>query len=326
MKRRTFIVLATSAAIAKPLGARAQQPGQVPRIGLLSVQYAAAPGVNTTAFLKGLRELGYSEGRNLIVEYRWAEYQLDRLPGFAAELVARNLDVIVALEPPGVRAAIAATKRIPIVMRSTIDPVADGLVASLARPGGNVTGVATESAELHGKRLELLKELRPDLKRVAVLWNDTPAGRMQLDPIAAAARAIGADVVRIQVSSAKQLDEAFAAAASGGAGALIIVRDPVFVEDRRRVAQLAAAHRLLAAYDEREYAKEGGLVSYGADLAEVYRHAAVYVDKILKGARPADLPVELPTKFELVINLKTARALGLTVPPTLLARADEVIE
>jgi len=326
VNRRDFILVLGGAA-ALPPAARAQQTSAIPAIGFLSMQFAASPGLRVEAFRTGLRDLGYSEPTTISIDYRFADFQPDRLPALANELVQRKVAIIVALEPPGARAATAATKTIPIVMRSTLDPVHEGFVASLARPGGNVTGLASESAELHGKRIELLRELDPTMKRLAVLVNSAAAAtRWQLGPIGDLARSSGMELIRVEAAAEDRLDAAIASAAQQGARGMIAIRDPVFVANRAKLAALAAAHRLLAVYDEREYADAGGLLSYGANLADVYRRAAAYVDKILKGAKPADLPVEQPTKFELVLNLKTAKALGLTVPRSILLRADEVIE
>jgi putative ABC transport system substrate-binding protein len=324
MRRREFIALLSGAAAVWPHAARTQQ-SKVPVIGFLSV--AAAQGPQSAAFHRGLRELGYMEGTNIAIEYRWADYRLERLPALAAELVARKVEIIVALEPPAAYAAAKATTRIPIVMRSTGDPVKEGLVASFARPGGNVTGLSSESSELHGKRLELLRELKSGIKRVAVFRNDSsPITRMRSDAVRAAAQTIGIEVVSIEVSSVDRLAEAFSSATHAGAIGLILIRAPLFVSNRKRIVELAATHGLLAVYDERQYVEVGGLVSYGTRLTDLYWRAATYVDKILRGAKPADLPVQQPTRFELVINLNAAKALGLTVPPALLARADQVIE
>jgi putative ABC transport system substrate-binding protein len=324
MRRREFIGLLSGAVAAWPHAARTQQ-SKVPVIGFLSV--ASAQGSRSAAFYRGLRELGYIEGTNVAIEYRWADYRLERLPALAAELVARKVEIIVALEPPAAYAAAKATTRIPIVMRSTGDPVQEGLVASIARPGGNVTGLSSESSGLHGKRLELLKELKSDIKRVAVFRNDSgPITRMRSDAVRAAAQTIGIEVVSIEVSSVDRFAEAFSSATRAGATGLIFIRAPLFVSNRKRIVELAATHGLLAVYDERQYVEAGGLVSYGTRLTDLYWRAATYVDKILRGAKPADLPVQQPTRFELVINLNAAKALGLTVPPELLARADQVIE
>ena len=271
--------------------------------------------------------LGYIEGTNLAIEYRWSNRRLEPLPALAADLVARNVDVIVALEPPGARAAATATTRIPIVVRNTSDPVEQGYVASLARPGGNVTGVTSVSSELHGKRLEILKEFKPDVKRVLVLWNNSASNsQKESASLQALGQTIGVDVISVEVSSVDGLGEAFAAAAKEGTTGVILIRDPVFVSNSKRIVDLIAEHGMLAVFDERHFVEDGGLMSYGAKLEDLYRRAATYVDKILKGAKAADIPVEQPTRFELVINLKTAKALGLAVPPSLLARAEEVIE
>jgi putative ABC transport system substrate-binding protein len=233
----------------------------------------------------------------------------------------------VAFDPPAARVASQMTSRIPVVVRSNADPVAEGFVASLGRPGGNVTGLSSESAELHGKRLELLRELDPQVSRIAVLWNDrNPGHRLQLESIRSAAGSIGAEAIFINVNAAENFEATFAAAQQNAANGLILVRDPLFVGNRGHIVDLAARSRLLAVYDDGAFVAAGGIVSYGANLDDLYRRAAVYVDKILKGAKPADLPVEQPTKFELVLNLTAAKALGVTVPPALLARADEVIE
>ena len=272
----------------------------------------------------GLRELGYVEGKNLVVEQRFADGKLDRLPALAAELVQLNVDLLLALEPPAVEAARNATRTIPIVMRSTDDPVERGWVASLARPGGNITGVATYSIELYGKRLQLLKETVPSLARVAALWDKSwPVGLRKMQE---AARDAGLKLDSAPVRKVDELEQVIASAAAGGAGAMVTLRSPMITAQRHRVARAAMQSKLPAIYDDREFAEAGGLMSYGANLAASYRRAAAYIDKILKGARPADLPVEQPTQFELVINATAARAIALTIPKTLLLRADRVIE
>ena len=310
-----------------PLAARAQQVSKTPRIGFLSVELETSPGPLVAAFQRELRMLGYIEGTNLAIEYRWSNRRLELLPALAADLVARNVDVIVALEPPGARAAATATTRIPIVIRSTSDPVEEGYITSLARPGGNVTGVTSVSSDLHGKRLEILRELKLDVKRVLVLWkNSASNAQKESAALRELGQTIGVDVVSIEVPSADRLREVFAAAAQEGATGVLLVRDPLFVSSRKHIIELIAEHFMLAVFDERQFVEDGGLMSYGTKLEDLYRRAAAYVDKILKGAKAADIPVEQPTKFELVINLKTAKLLGLTVPQSLLARADEVIE
>ena len=276
------------------------------------------------ALRAGLRELGYVEGKNLVIEQRFADGNLDRLPALAAELVQLNVDLLLALEPPAVEAARKATRTIPIVMRSTDDPVERGWVASLARPGGNLTGVATYSIELYGKRLQLLAETVPGLARVAALWDEGwPVGLRKMQD---AARDAGVKIDSAPVRKVDELEQVIARAAAGGAGAMVTLRSPMITAQRRRVAGAAMQSKLPAIYDDREFAEAGGLMSYGANLAASYRRAAAYIDKILKGARPADLPVEQPTQFELVINAGAARAIGLTIPKTLLLRADRVIE
>jgi len=307
--------------------ADAQQTKKVPRIGYLGTVSSSAGSVRTEAFRQGLRELGYVEGKNIVVEYRWGEGKLDRLHELAKELARLKVDVIVALSPPAARAAKEATRTIPIVIRSTYDPVEDGFVASLARPGGNITGVASTSGELHGKRLELLKEAVPRVTRVAVLW--TP-GTMRLDlssfkELGVASKALGLKLQSVEARRPEDLDGAFRTATSQRAQALITLRNPLIVSQRKQITELAAKSKLPAIYDDREFVEAGGLMSYGANLEDLYRRAATYVDKILKGAKPADLPVEQPTKFELIINLKTAKQIGLTIPPNVLARADRVI-
>ena len=309
------------------LAVDAQQPGKVARIGYLS------PGSPTTftrfdeAFRQGLRELGYVEGQNIVIEYRWAERRDERLPDLAAELVSLKVDVIVAGGTPAPLAAKHATRTIPIVMSTAGDPIGSGLVASLARPGGNVTGLSARSPELGGKRLQLLKEVVPGVSRVAVLWNAAnPYAALVVRETEAAARTLGVQVQSLEVRGPDDFENALPAAIRGRAGALIVVGDPLLFSYRMRIADFAARNRLPAAYNLREFAEAGGLMAYGENLADLYRRAATYVDKILKGAKPADLPVEQPTKFELVINLKTAKALRLTIPQSVLIRADEVIQ
>jgi putative ABC transport system substrate-binding protein len=273
-----------------------------------------------------LAELGYVEGQNIRFEYRGAYGQVDRLPSLAEELVHLNVDVIVAVATPEVQAAHQATRKIPIVMVAVVDPVASGLVASLARPGGNITGLSLLSAELSGKRLELLKEVVPGVSRVAVLWNPTnPSNALQIGATKVAAQALGVQLQPLEVRGPQDLERAFQAATRGRAGALIALDDPVLVTHRTRIVTRAAKIRLPAMYGLTGYAKVGGLMTYGPNIPDLFRQAAVFVGKILKGAKPADLPVEQPTKFELVINLKTARALGLAIPESILLRADEVI-
>jgi putative tryptophan/tyrosine transport system substrate-binding protein len=311
-----------------PLATEAQQQGKVFRVGALTPAFPISePYPPLEAFRQGLRDLGYVEGQNLVIEYRYAE-GFERLPELAAELVRLQVEVIVASGVPAIRAAQHTTRTIPIVMAGTADPVAAGVVASLARPGGNTTGLSFLSAELPGKRLELLKEAVPQSTRVAVLAKAAgPYESVRWLNLTGAARALGLHLHVVELHSAEELDSAFAAMTRAGADALIVVADQALMDGLRgRIVDLAATSRLPAMYDWKMYVDAGGLMSYGPSLSDIFRRAATYVDKILKGAKPADLPVEQPTKFELVINLKAAQALGLTLPPTLLVLADEVIQ
>jgi putative ABC transport system substrate-binding protein len=279
------------------------------------------------AFRHGLRELGYVEGQNIVIESRWAEGNYDRLPGLAAELVGLKMDVIVAAAVPAIRAAKEATRTIPIIMATVVDPVATGLVASLARPGGNITGLSTMAPAVVGKQLEMLKQVVPDASRVAVLWNPAnPGNAPQLREAEVAAKTFGLRLQPLEARNPNDFDGAFVMMTRQQAGGLIVLVDAMFNEHRTRIADLAAKGRLPAVYGLPEHAEAGGLMAYGASRPELFRRAATYVDKILKGAKPADLPVEQPTKFELVINAKTAKALGLTIPPSVLLRADQVIQ
>ncbi|MBI2554481.1 MAG: ABC transporter substrate-binding protein [Candidatus Rokubacteria bacterium] len=327
MRLRTLGLIVTLALgiLAAPLAARAQQAGRVPRIGFLTTGASPVPW---EAFRQGLRDLGYVEGQNIVIERRSAAGKVERLPDLAVDLVGLKVDVIVAPDPPAAGAAKNATKTIPVVVRTSDDPVAMGLVASLARPGGNITGLTSLWGELSGKRLELLKEVVPRISRVAVLWNPAhPGAILALRETEVAARSLGLQLQSLEVRGPNpDFEGAFGAAARERAGALITLRNPLIVRHRTRIVNLAAKSRLPAMYDEREFVEAGGLTSYGANLSDLNRRAAVYVDKILKGAKPADLPVEQPTKFELVINRKTAKALGLTIPQSILIRADEVIQ
>jgi putative ABC transport system substrate-binding protein len=312
-----------------PLAAEAQQSAKVPRIGWLSIA-SPTPAVShlMEAFRQGLRELGYVEGQNIAVEYRFAEGRPERLPEFAAQLVALKVDIIVTPNPAGTQAAREATRTIPIVMLGVADPVGSGLVASLARPDGNITGLtATASPEIYGKHLQLLKETVPKVSRVAVLRNPTNPDAAQMSREAGgAARALGVQLQVLDVRVPNELDSAFARMTRDRAGALLILGDTMFTLHREQIAVLAIKSRLPSISGGREYADAGGLVAYGRSLPYDFRRAAVYVDKILKGAKPGDLPIEQPTKFELVINLKTAKALGLKIPQSVLIRADEVIQ
>ena len=313
--------------LAAPLAAEAQAPAKFPRIGYLNVLSPTDNAHTLEAFRQGLRELGYVEGQNIAIEYRFAEGRPERLPALAAELVRLKVDVIVTGPPPAPEAAKQATSTIPIVFAVTGDPVAEGLVASVARPGGNITGLASISGELVGKQLELLKEVAPKISRVAVLQNPSnnahPAVLRQAD---GAARTLGLQLHILQARTPAEVEAAFAAMRRQRAGGVLVLRDPLFFAQRTQIVALAAKSRLPAVYGNREHAEAGGLMAYGANAPLMFRRAATYVDKILKGAKPADLPVEQPTRFELVINLKTAKALGLTIPQAVLVRADQVIQ
>ena len=305
--------------------APAQPAPRIARIGFLSLNRGGDPR-SRDGFIKGLRELGYVDGRNVVVEDRDGDGRIDRLPALAAELVALKVDVIVAPSTPAAQAAKQATTTIPIVFAGSAEPVTEGLIASLARPGGNLTGLSNVSADLVGKRLELLKQAVPKLTRVAVFWHPAP-GRSDDDMLKTAdvaARALGVQLQLVEVRGAADLDRAFADIARTGAGALMVLPIATFFVERKRIIELAAKNRLPAMYTSRRFVEDGGLMAYGADLTDLLRRAATYADRILKGARPSDLPVEQATKFELVINRSTARALGLTIPQSVLLSADEV--
>jgi putative tryptophan/tyrosine transport system substrate-binding protein len=321
-RRREFLAVLGGAA-AWPLAARAQTRSKIPLVGFVG----GGPSTHIfEAFRQGLRELGYVEGQTIILEVRWAEGRFERVPDLIDELVRLKVDVLVAPNSPVALAAKDATRTIPIVMFAG-DPVKLGLVASLARPGGNLTGLSYLNVELNSKRLEILKQLVPGLTRVAVLRNPNVAiHAMFWEATEAAALKLGAALEPIEVRAPEDFDRAFAAAMRAKAQALLALDDPLTVGYASKIVTLASTSRLPAMYGFREFPDEGGLMSYGPNFVDLFRHAATYVDKILKGAKPADLPVEQPTKFELVINLKTAKRLGLTVPPALLAQADEVIE
>jgi putative tryptophan/tyrosine transport system substrate-binding protein len=327
IRRREFITLLGGAAASWPLAARAQQPG-TPVIGWLSPTSPDNYADRLRAFRQGLKDTGYVEGENVTVEYRWAENQLDQLPELAAELVRRRVGAIAA--PGGAApafAAKAATATIPIVFMVGDDPVKLGLVTNLARPGGNLTGVNFFSGELAAKRLQLLRELVPSATRVAVLVNpNNPNAEATLREVAAAGSAIGMEIAAFNASTSREIDAAFASFVRDRPDALFVDTGPFFTARRVQLAQLAARHAVPATYAGRQFVDHGGLMSYGASLADAYRQIGVYTGHILKGTKPSDLPVVQSSKFELVINHQTARMLGLTVPPTLLATADEVIE
>jgi len=327
--RRVFVGYLTGGLVATPLATEAQQAAKVPRIGYLTGNLASTPHT-LEAFRQGLRDLGYVEGRTVVIEYRDAEGKLERLPALAAELVALKVDVIVVTSTPAALAAKQATRTIPIVLAFVADPVGSGLVTSLARPGGNVTGLSMFALELVGKRLELLTQAVPGVSRVAALWHPGDYGeRTEQDMLKeadVAARALGVRLQVVEARGPEDFDRAFSDMTRARAGAVTVQSTNIFLSERRRLVDLAAKNRLPAMYLAREFVDAGGLMSYAANVADLFRRAATYVDKILKGTKPADLPVEQPTKFELVINLKTAKALGLTIPPSLLGRADEVIQ
>ena len=305
----------------------AQQAKKIPRIGFLASVSASSDTDRIEAFRQGLRELGYVEGQNVTIEYRWADGRFEQLPDLAAELVRLKVDVIVAVVTQASLAAKKATGTIPIVMVGVSDPVGSGLVASLARPGTNITGTSSMTAEIIGKLLELLKETLPKISRVAALWN--PANpvfqALQLRETEVAARALGVQLQILEARGPDEIDRAFAAMVKERTKALLILGDPVFTSHRKRIADLAAKYRLPAVSGTREYVEAGGLMAYGPSFPDMHRRAATYVDKILKGTKPADLPVEQPKKFEFIINLKAAKQIRLTIPPNVLARADKVI-
>ena len=311
------------------LSADAQQPKKVPRIGYLAPVFPCSGSVpSLEAFRQGLRDLGYVEDKNITIECRSAEGKLDRQPDLAAELAQLKIDIIVAAGgEPTARAAKQATQTIPIVMTNVGDPVVTGLVASLARPGGNVTGLVTMSPELSGKRLELLREAFPKISRVALFWNSAnPEQEPQIKEIKVAGQALGIQLQILEVRATNDFDKAFSTITKERADALLTLPDPLSVSQGKRIADFAAKHRLPAMYPRMEFVDAGGLMVYGPSYNDLFRRAAVYVDKILKGAKPADLPVEQPTKFEFIINLKAAKQIGLTIPPNVLARADRVIK
>ena len=328
MERRAVLAMMAGGLLAAPLAAEAQKQGRVWRIGLLD--YAAADPARVAwwkVFRERMRELGYVEGQNVVFEPRWGNGQVDRLPGLAAELLKATVDIIVTAGSEAALAAKRATSAIPIVTTTGADPVELGLVASLARPGGNITGVTSINSELSGKRLELLKQLIPRASRVAILWDlDNRASALSARDTEAGAKSLGIVLQTAGVRGPKDFEAAFSAMKRERAAAVILVASPALMGDRRRLADLAVTHRLPMMVGSKEYAEAGALLSYGTDYPDLFRRAAAYVDKILKGAKPATLPIEQPTKFELVINLKTAKALGLTIPQSLLQRADELIQ
>jgi putative tryptophan/tyrosine transport system substrate-binding protein len=325
MKRREFISLLGGAAAAWPVAARAQQPGKLPTIGFLGGTTPSAAGQGVAAFVQRLRELGWTESRNLAIEYRWAEGRSERFAEIAAEFVRLKVDVIVTAGPP-VFAAKQATSVIPIVFATVADPLDSGLVASLARPGGNVTGLSLTSPELAGKRFELLREAIPGLRRLAIMANaDYPPAARELDEVETAARPLGIETIALRIRQAADIAPAFEEL-KGRAEALYVVGESLTSTNQVRINSFALAVRLPTMHTNRGNLETGGLISYGSNFPSHYRRAGDFVDKILRGAKPADIPVEQPTKFDLVINLTTARALGLKIPEAFLLRADELIE
>ena len=327
LDRRTFLGAMAGGLLATPLAAEAQGPGKVPRIGYAMSRAAWEDRHLLDAAREGLRDLGYVEGQNIALEVRWAEGRYERFPAIVAELISHRVDVLVVATTPGALAAKNATRTIPVVMTAVGDPVASGLVASLARPGGNLTGLSLLNPTVHGKRLELLKQAFPSIAHVAVLTNPgNPIHTIFLRESQAAAQTLGVHLQPIKAERREDLDDAFTAAVRGHADALLALDDALTLAYRKQVIALAAKRRLPVMYGFREFPDAGGLMSYGTDNVTQYRRTAIFVDKILKGARPADLPIDQPTKFELVVNLKAANAIGLTIPASLLQRADQVID
>ena len=325
MKRREFIALLGGAAAALPLAAAAQP--KIPRIGFMGNSTAALEANLLDAFRDGLRELGYEEGRNIVIEYRWANGKYDHFPVLVAELIAAKVDAIVTAGTPAALAVKNATTTVPLVMVAVGDPIGTGLVPSLARPGGDLTGLSSVAPDLEGKRLQLLREVTPALSHVAMFINSlNPFHISSMEQARAAAQAMGIKLRLYDIRKSEDLDDAFAAIRKERPDALLILADRVFLHNRGRIVDFANEQRLPNVNAYKELVEVGGLMSYGPSYVDLHKRAATYVDKILKGAAPADLPVEQPTVFELLVNLKTAKALGLTLPPSLLARADEVIE
>ena len=313
--------------LAAPLAAEAQQARKVWRMGYLGNGNPTSSGPTRDAFRQGLQELGWVEGQNVVIEYRWADGDLTRLPALASDLMATtSVDVFLASGGPGVRAAQQAARAVPIVAAIISDPVVAGFAASLARPGGNITGLAVQFEELATKQLQLLKETVPNVARVAILDDHAMRNTFVQKAAEAAARSLGLTTQVVTILGERDLEGAFRTAKVGRANAMYVLPSPTFARQRARLAELAVKHRLPGSYEDRQYVDAGGLMSYGPNFPDLFRRSASYVDRILKGAKPADLPVEQPTKFELVINLKTAKALGLTIPPSLLGRADQVIQ
>ena len=327
MRKKVIGLTLGATVFALSVSVEAQQPKKVPRIGFLTATSASSQAPRLEAFRQGLKDLGYFEGKNITIEYRFAEEKLDRVANLAADLVHLKIDMIVTGGGTSTRAAKEATATIPIVMGFDNDPVGSGFVASLARPGGNITGLSTLAPEISGKQLELLKEIVPRLSRVAVFGTSTRSGNAQaLREIELAAGTLGVQLQYLEVLGAKDIEALFRAASKGRADAVLALASPTLLLQRTQIADLAVKNRLPAIYYSAEFVEDGGLMTYSVSITDLFRRAATYVDKILKGAKPADLPVEQPTKFELVINLKTAKQIGLTIPQSVLYRADKVIK
>jgi putative ABC transport system substrate-binding protein len=327
--RRKLVVALGASALAAPLGSFAQRAGKVWRVGVLIPRSrpASIDDDYFRALPNGMRELGYVEGKNLVIDWRSAEGKFERLPGLASELVQLKSDVIVAATTLAANVAQKATTTIPIVMINVTDPVGSGLVTSLARPGGNITGLSNVASDISAKHLEILVSIVPKLARVALLVNPAnPTGLAMLQNIQAAAPKLGVKILPLEARNPQQIENAFSRMTSENAGAIIVAREPVFNQNARQIADLAITHRVPSAFGSREPVEAGGLISYGSSSADAFHRAATYVDKIFKGVKPADLPIEQPTKFELVINMKTAKALGISIPQSVLVGADRVIE
>lgn len=327
MNKKIFVSILATLILTSIQPAHAQKPAKVPRIGMLFTGTASPPSARIEAFRKGLRDLGYIEGQNIILEWRFAEGKLDRLPDLATNLVRLPVDIIVTATNPAITAAKNATKTIPIIMALSGDPVAAGHVASLARPGGNITGFSTLAPEISGKRLELLKEILRKVPRVGVLWNPRNSGMvLRMEEAKVAAKALNVKLLSVEVNATTDFDGAFSTLTSERPEALLTFADPLTRRHQQRIVDFTLNSRLPAIYEFKEWVDVGGLVSYGPDDQDNFRRAAIYVDKILKGTKPGDLPVQQPMRFELVINLQTAKQIGVTIPPEVLMRADRVIK
>ena len=327
LNRRGFITLLGGTVVTWPMAARAQRSSKVPRVGVLLAGTPASFSLRTRAFLGGLEALGYIEGKTIAIEWRWGEDEADRLPKLAADLAGLDVDVIVTGGTAPAKALISATRTISIILAIVGDPVAAGLVDSLARPGGNVTGFSIVAPDLSGKRLELLKEIIPGLSTVAVMLNvRNPQSQIELKEMEVAARLLAVQLHAIEISDATSLEQALSGFSANSAPGLIVLTDPILYSQRNRIVEFAALNRLPAMYFFRDFVEAGGLVSYGPNDQDLFRRSAMYVDRVLKGAKPGDLPIQQPTRFDLAINLRTAKALGIDIPPMLIARADEVIE